>query len=154
MVGRLLEQGQSRKVMRRQMFVPVEQCRTCYRHQIFAQEEVGFGAGPLAVAVVDGSVEFLVVEQERPRAGGQVNRDVRALSGEFRQARQQPARRESRRNRQLDGAAGAPSGHQVERIPLDPRQVLRDLARVGLPGFGEHDAAAVAPKQCHVELRL
>src|SRR5690606_2312029 len=93
-------------------------------------------------------------EQERARAGFQMDGDVGVLGEELRQPRQQPAGGERRHGCQPDRTARPLARHGIERVALQSVQPSGDAPRVGNPFLGQADPVPRAPEQGDIQERL
>ena len=78
--GGLLQQRQAGDGVWREFTGWRNQRRAADRNRCFGHQVVGLGAGPVAIAEVNGRIKLCISKQERPRAVGQVDRDLRMLA--------------------------------------------------------------------------
>ncbi|APR97501.1 hypothetical protein PATSB16_41670 [Pandoraea thiooxydans] len=155
---RLVQQcqfGQPGRVPRKITRRPAcEQRRAADRHDFLAEQIFDSRTRPDRIAEMDGRIEPRIFEQERPGARGQVDHNVGMGPGEARQARNQPLRGERRQHGQLDLAAFALTGDQIERVGLEIAQVGAHLLPVRMAGLGQRHPPLGAMKQLQADHRL
>ena len=104
-------------------------------------------AGPDRLAVVDGRVELLRLEVERQDARREVDRDARVRLVEGGDARDQPLRAEGRQDGEVQHAALAARGLQLEHDRLQPVEQAAQLGAEGLGRGRRPHARMLAPEE-------
>ncbi|MNT25978.1 hypothetical protein D3C72_1615250 [compost metagenome] len=131
-----------------------QQARTAHWQHFAPGHVVGQATRPDAVAEADCRVQVGLGKIVALRMRHEFQRDLRIARKELRQARYQPLGAQRRHAGDMQHAAAALAGHQLDRGCLQFVQARADALEVALPRGGQHQALAHTLEQLHAEVGL
>lgn len=144
----VLQQRGVLQVLRRAQPQRVAQLGAADDAGLLADQVAGIGTGPVAVAVLDGGVEFMRHREiVRMLVAHEVERHLGQGALEVAQPREQPLCREGRRHREIERAAAAAVRHELRRRRLQRRHRGAGGVEVGGAGVRQLQPARLADEE-------